>query len=543
MKKLTIIVMSAALLLSSCTNFLTNTPEDTLTADNYFTSESSIEQNCWSLYAAKTWSNFQMSFMWMAGDELSGDLFYTYDQEGQFYYASFGANNTFLTQGWQGLYRVISFSNSILNDMPKAAREAGLSEDAIVLGIAQARCVRAFAYFFLTEYWGAIPIVEDNRAMMNTELRRNRQEDVYRFIVEDLTYASEHLPSRAKVNGTATCWTAKGLLAKVYLTMASHLKDAKSAEYFAKSKSFAEDVIKNSGLNLYSSYETLFDIEANNNEESLFAIQNMVAGYGYGNSRNSHWARNTQIADVAWGSGKGPTLSLQEAYEEGDLRRQWVYMTLGDYYPNINKANGGYTYNIVTRDAAGNQVETANEMLANMKKYVIGKSADTNGGVGDQQDAANNTYLLRLADVYLCYVEACMGAGLETSDPLALEVFNRVHHDRAGLEAKTGSISFDELLHERRCEFAFEGINFLDIKRFSYRDAKAAVDYLNGMERHRAYYDNGSDLTNENTRIPYDINPSYEAIMITAEQLTMPIPGSEMTAAPTLGDEPVAYHF
>lgn len=531
------------MLLSACSNFLTNTPEDTLTADNYYTSEKAIDQNCWSLYAAKTWSNFQMSFMWMAGDELSGDLFYTYDQEGQFYYASFGANNTFLTQGWQGLYRVVSFSNSILNDMPKAARAAGLSEDAVIRGIAQARCVRAIAYFFLTEYWGAIPIVEDNRAMMNTPLYRNRQEDVYRFIVEDLEYASEHLPSRAEVNGTATCWTARGMLCKVYLTMASHLSDAHSAEYFTKAKSYGEDVIKHSGLNLYPNYATLFDIEANNNEESLFAIQNMVAGYACGNSRNSHWARNTQVADVAWGSGKGPTLSLQEAYDPADKRRQWVFMTLGDYYPNINKAAGGYTYNYVTRDATGNQLETANEMLAHIKKYVIGKSADTNGGVGDQQDAANNTYLLRLADVYLCYVEACMGAGSETNDALALDVFNRVHCDRAGLEKKTGSITYAELLRERRCEFAMEGVNFLDIKRYSYRDGAAAISYLNGMERHRAYYDNGSTLTNENTKIPYEINPSYEPINITLEQLTMPIPGSELTAAPTLGEEPVAYHF
>jgi len=541
MKKHIFLFAALMVLMSSCKDFLNNEPQDTLTADNYYTSAKAIEQNCYSLYAAKAWSNFQMSFMWMAGDELAGDLFYTYDQEGQFYYMSFGANNTYLTQGWKGLYRIISFANNIINDMPDAARKNNVSEDAITAGLAHARCARAFAYYFLTEYWGAVTIVENNRAMMNTALYRNTQDDVYRFIIEDLQFAAANLPNRAATKGLASCWTAKGLLAKVYLTMASHLDNAQSESYFAEAKKYAKDVIENSGLSLYPDYSTLFDIEANNCEESLFAIQNMVGGYATGNSRTSHWSRDTYVSDVAWGQGKGPTLSLQESYDTLDLRRKWVYMTLGDYYPNINKAAGGYTYYFVVRDASGNKVEMANEMLANLKKYVMGKSADCDGGVGDQQDAGNNSYLLRLADVYLCYVEACMGAGTSTTDALAVEVYNRIHHDRAGLP-KVEEISYTDLIKERRCEFAMEGINFFDIKRMYYRNANSAVAYLNRMERHRAYYDNGSTLTNENTRIPYEINPSYEPIMVTPDQLTLPIPGSEITASPTLANDPVPYY-
>jgi len=485
-----------------------------------------------------------MSFMWMAGDELAGDLFYTYDQEGQFYYMSFGANNTYLTQGWQGLYRIVSFANNIINDMPDAARQNNISEDAIQQGLAHARCARAFAYYFLTEYWGAVTIVENNRAMMNTPLYRNTQQDVYRFITEDLEFAAANLPDRATTKGLASCWTAKGLLAKVYLTMASHMDDANSEKYFAKAKSYAEDVISHSGLSLYPDYSTLFDIEANNCEESLFAIQNMAGGYATGNSRTSHWSRDTYVSDVAWGQGKGPTLSLQESYDTLDLRRKWVFMTLGDYYPNINKAAGGYTYYFVVRDASGNKVENENEVLANLKKYVLGKSADCDGGVGDQQDAANNTYLLRLADVYLCYVEACIGAGTQTNDALAVDVFNRIHHDRAGLP-KVSEVTYDQLILERRCEFALEGINYFDIKRMSYRNVNQAVAYLNRMERHRSYYPDEQVRTmeNENTREPYVTpNPQYEPIMVTASQLILPVPGSEITASPTLAEDPVPYY-
>lgn len=50
---------------------------------------------------------------------------------------------------------------------------------------------------------------------------RATEEAVYQQIIEDLTYAAEHLPTRqewgAKESGRATKGTAEGLLTKVYL--------------------------------------------------------------------------------------------------------------------------------------------------------------------------------------------------------------------------------------------------------------------------------------------------------------------------------------
>ena len=528
-----------ACIFSACNGFLSVEPEDSIAMGEFYKTEANIRQNTASLYTMKSWSAFSHQFMWMAGDELSGDLYYTYDQEGQFYYMSFGANNTFLTQGWQGLYRIISFANNIINNMPDLARANGISEDAIERGLAECRCIRGTAYWILTEYWGDVTIVEDNVAMQSAILRRNTQESVYRFIVEDLTYAMEHLPNADAQLGRATKWSAAGMLAKVYLSMASHLNNASSEAWFAKAKELAQDVIEKSGLSLWPDYSTLFDIAANNNSESLLAIQCIVAGYGYGNAHNCNWSR-TSCADQAWGDGKGPTVNLQKQYEEGDLRRQWVYMSEGDYYPNINKADGGYTYHIAVVDEQGNELETANEMLSHCKKYCIGRAADCDGGVGDAQDAGNNIYLLRLADVYMVYVEACIGGGNATSDPLALEVYNRIRK-RAGLPGdEDGSITYDELIHERRCEFAFEGINFFDIKRMFYRDESKALAYLNGMSREQGYYN--SNPAKKTVREGYTLDLSRSPIIVTAPQMMLPIPGSELTAMPSLEEPAVDYY-
>lgn len=528
-----------ACIFSACNGFLSVEPEDSIAMGEFYKTEANIRQNTASLYTMKSWSAFSHQFMWMAGDELSGDLYYTYDQEGQFYYMSFGANNAFLTQGWQGLYRIISFANNIINNMPDLARANGISEDAIERGLAECRCIRGTAYWILTEYWGDVTIVEDNVAMQSAILRRNTQESVYRFIVEDLTYAMEHLPNADAQLGRATKWSAAGMLAKVYLSMASHLNNASSEAWFAKAKELAQDVIEKSGLSLWPDYSTLFDIAANNNSESLLAIQCIVAGYGYGNAHNCNWSR-TSCADQAWGDGKGPTVNLQKQYEEGDLRRQWVYMSEGDYYPNINKADGGYTYHIAVVDEQGNELETANEMLSHCKKYCIGRAADCDGGVGDAQDAGNNIYLLRLADVYMVYVEACIGGGNATSDPLALDVYNRIRK-RAGLPGdEDGSITYDELIHERRCEFAFEGINFFDIKRMFYRDESKALAYLNGMSREQGYYN--SNPAKKTVREGYTLDLSRSPIIVTAPQMMLPIPGSELTAMPSLEEPAVDYY-
>jgi hypothetical protein len=525
--------------LSACKGFLSVEPADSIAMGDFYKTEANIRQNTASLYTMKSWSAFSHQFMWMAGDELSGDLYYTYDQEGQFYYMSFGANNSFLTQGWQGLYRIISFANNIINTMPALARANGISEDAIERGLAESRCIRGTAYWILTEYWGDVTIVENNVAMQSAILRRNTQESVYRFIVEDLTYAMEHLPEADAQLGRATKWSAAGMLAKVYLSMASHLNNAESDAWFTKAKELAQDVIEKSGLSLWSDYATLFDIAANNNPESLLAIQCIVGGYGYGNAHNCNWSR-TSCADQAWGDGKGPTVNLQKQYEDGDLRRQWVYMSDGDYYPNINKADGGYTYHIAVVDEQGNELETANEMLSHCKKYCIGRAADCDGGVGDSQDAGNNIYLLRLADVYMVYVEACIGSGDATSDPLALDVYNRIRH-RAGLaNDEDGSITYDELIHERRCEFAFEGINFFDIKRMFYRNEAKALAYLNGMNREQGYYN--SDPSKKTVREGYTLDLTRSPIIVTAPQMMLPIPGSELTAMPSLEEPAVDYY-
>lgn len=541
--------------MTSCDDFLTVNPADKPVLETFYTSPDNLRSTTMTLYASKTWSNFHMNFQWKM-DMINGDLYYTYDQEGQWYFGTYTPTNPYINEGWKGLYNVILFCNSIINDIPPVCG-GSITEADITHAVAEARAIRGYAYYMLTEVWRDVPIVENNSADIgagNFEKPRNTQASVYRFAMEDLDFAVDNLPETDTDVYRLTKRKARALRAKLAVTMAQHSdlgldRDA----LYKKAAADALDVITNTQALTEIDYSTLFDVAANNGPESILAIQCAVQGYSFGNARNVAWSRSALIADQQWGGGKGPTISLQKMYDEGDKRRKWVYMTQGDFYPNLATAQGGYTYKLINRDAAGDEIEGRIEMNAHIKKYLIGKSADCDGMVGINQDAANNIYLMRLADVYLTYVEAVMGTADQTSDATAMKYYNMVRQ-RAGVP-EASSVTYEELLKERRRELAFESQTWFDTQRYRYRvgDAKA-LEWLNngfgtGINRCAMYIPNGNlDKTQENDPANYKIVSStdegamYNPIMISASAFQAPVPAAVTSSSPMMGLDPVDYY-
>ena len=135
---------------------------------------------------------------------------------------------------------------------------------------------------------------------------------------------------------------------------------------------------------------------------------------------------NTLLADLAgnskmtggvnvWSSYQASIDMLQQ-YELGDtIRRNATFCTPGTYYSYICIADGGYTYDGAT---------------SCIKKGVPGGPDDDNDGYIRSMNSPLNTYILRLADVYLTYAEACAGNSEEPAGGPGLEALNQVR-DRA----------------------------------------------------------------------------------------------------------------
>ncbi len=545
--------------LVSCNDFLTVDPIDKPVLENYYTTPSALRSTTMTLYASKTWSNFHMNFQWKM-DMINGDIYYTYSDEGQWYFGTYTAVNPYLNEGWKGLYNVILFANSIINDIPPVC-SGSITPADINRAVAEARAMRGYCHYMLAEVWHDVPVMANNTKTImdgNFDLPRNTQESVYRFAMEDLDFAVANLPESDEDAYRLDSRKARALRAKLAVTMAAHTDYGYDREaLYAKAAEDALYVIENTQALTDIDFSTLFDVEANNGPESILAIQCAVQGYSYGNARNVAWSRSSVIADQTWGAGKGPTLSLQKMYDLNDKRRMWTYMTNGDYYPMLNRAGGGYTYNYVSRDDSGDVLEDKNEMLAHIKKYIIGKGADCNGNVGINQDAANNIYLMRLADVYLTYVEAKMGTTSSTSDPTAMKYYNMVRQ-RAGV-TEASSVTYVELLKERRREFAFESQTWFDTQRYRYREGDAAAlellnnGYGTGLNRAAMYigdYENNPtiDKTNENDLSVYKIvdntadGGQYDNINLSVSSFVAPIPAAVTSTSPALLGAPVSYY-
>ncbi len=542
-------ILALVLGLSACDKeFLEIVPQDRTTPENFYNSASNIRSSTAAMYSLP-WFDFNANLFWLAGDLMSGNLYYTYDQQGQFMFNTFNSGNAHLLSGYKSLYRVAAYANSIITDVPEIAPGFGVPENVINAALGEAHFMRAAAYFFIAEYWGDATIIENSKDLIATNnvlLPKNFRSDLYEFMRRDLEFAAANLPATDEP-GRVTNWAAKGLLAKLHLTMASDLDDANSAANFSKAKELAADVIENSGLSLMPNYADLFRIPNNNSPESLFALQWIEGSYGTGNNRQAQWARSSRITGIteAWGGGISATYDLIQDVEEGDTRRPSIYMTAGDFYPEMNTDEGGYLYEIAYRDPGNPDVilESAAPVLNNAKKYIVGSFEDTNGGVTTNQATRLNTYVLRLADVYLIYAEATLGAANATSDAKALEYFNAIR-SRAGLEALT-SITFTDILRERRVEFALEHQYWFDIKRYYYRAPLEALEMLNNQLRAYIYEIDWDNISNPDpTNIDhYILAPPETPVTFNESQIFLPLPAAEVVSNPLLAEEPVRYDF
>jgi hypothetical protein len=222
-------------------------------------------------------------------------------------------------------------------------------------------------------------------------------------------------------------------------------------------------------------------------------------------------------------------------------------MMYGDFYPYWWREAGGFT---ATWDNNNNVANASFECATGSMcvKHVHGNNNDHNAEAGHPSDgmcASTATHLLRLADVYLVYVEAVMGNTGNTSDAKAIDVYNMVLN-RAGLSDVT-TVSFDELFDQRRKELAFEGDNWYDYVRLSYYNPSLAESKI--FDQERGNYDvntlkavyRGTGSVDDVTFTSFKVTSVVKNIG--GEKFCIPFPQTDLTANPHLLEEPVDYDF
>jgi len=415
-------------------DFLNPIPDSAITVDSFFQSDEDVLAGLIGVYDAiqgvnentesnSTEVNRGVQFEYLLTEHRS-DNTRSATLEGSradFHRYIIDPNNVQSEDYWASMYEVISRANNVLDYVDVSDPEN------VVPYTAEAKFLRAYAYFNLVRLWGDVPLVtatvgpEDNEALFT----RVAIAEVYLQIVEDLQEAVEGLDNTYQSRASRAA--AQALLAKVYLSQPT--PDYQGAQQLC------EDIINSGEFFLVADYNDVFYSELNS--EIIFAIQ-----YQSG------------LPSESQGFSAEFTSTVRAGRQDGlNIPEDNVISALNTY--------GGNRTDVALTNVLGN--------LEVGKFLPDGFDWTEDYGI-NAGDAGNDWIILRYADVLLMHVESILGGTASTSNASALSSFQEVRN-RAGLTTVVSAISSEDLLLERRVEFAFENHRFFDLVRFGVADA------------------------------------------------------------------------
>ena len=337
---------------------------------------------------------------------------------------------------WNAFYLAIRNANLVIANAPNGS---DISQEEINKDVAEAKFLRAFAYFQLVRNWGSI-LLRTEENMTERDLAKSSVDDVYNLIVSDLNFAENNLPEVQSLTGKPTKYSAKTMLADVYLTRGNYSEAAaKSNEVIQSNKYSLVPIVTKEDFQW-----NLFGPEIITTPEEIFYIKyTRQAGYG-------NWIlwvlSHAQTGGFNFGGAyahySDATNPFYISWDDNDIRKSlWDKIDFG-LGPNT-------------------LVST---------KYIDPNAVEQSNGAG------NDLPIYRYADALLIYAEAsCMASNGPTA--AGIEALNNVHRRAYGKNPSTPSeVDFkisdynkntfqDLVLQERAYEFIYEGKRWYDLKR------------------------------------------------------------------------------
>ncbi|MGZ8558829.1 MAG: RagB/SusD family nutrient uptake outer membrane protein [Chitinophagaceae bacterium] len=428
--------IACLVILFSCKkSFIELAPISTVSTDALYKTDKDFKDAAIGIYGL--YQN-QYQNMWLFGDMRGDDSWDELVKNTAAFMDNFTINNDdpIINSTWLNYYNIINRANSLIVRIEGADINVVKNKE---LYAAEAKFLRALAYFDLVRIYGDVPMVTSLLTIEEGyKLAREKVAKIYEeVIIKDLLFAEINLPAKFTGSdmGRATKGAAKSLLGKVYLT----IKD------FAKAEAKLQEVTT-MGYSLLPKYTDLFDFTKDeHHSEYIFDIE-YEQGIGEGNCFTTNFSPKDPATAAFYGVTGGqngnnnPPRSLFALYPAGDLRKD---ITAADGFTD----NNGVFHQLLP---------TSNDVQTYTKKYMVKLLASC--------DSRANWKVIRYADVLLMYAEALNENG---KTPEALNYLNMVRV-RAGLQGYSGltqAEARDNIYLERRLELSFEGHRWFDLVR------------------------------------------------------------------------------
>ena len=492
---------ATALMTTSCgSDFLDKTPSGNYTAPTYYSSDAAVKKGTEPLYN-KAWFNFNRRALIGMGSFRANDGWNPY-VNAEFANFKVTALTEELGLAWSALYNVVTMSNATLANLEEYCTN-GVTPSVKQAAEGECYLMRGWAYFYLLRGWGDNILFEDNNKLVQTPIQPlNTEADVLKFIIRDFRKAAELLPETGTDHHPSK-YAAKAALAKALLAQSgweegSTTDHQRNETTLKEVKELCDEVINCGQYSLMSNYEDLFKAQNNDNSETILAMRWASPNSGEWGAMNATYSDLAfpEVTDVnVWGGNLSPSCDMLDYYNEDpadSIRRKATWFSPNSYYSYIKKADGGYTYK---------------HNWMQCKKGVLGTKNDVEPAALAQMASPLNTYIQRLADVYLMKAEAILGNNESTSDPEALAAFDAVHN-RARVEAvHPTSITLMDLIRERRIEFCMEYFNWWDMVTWYRWKPQTMLNFFN-RQQHRAFEIRENSLyRNSNGTFSYRVIP------------------------------------
>jgi starch-binding outer membrane protein, SusD/RagB family len=434
MKKLKYIYLALILSVSGCVD-LEETPMSSLSPSNFYNTPAQVEAS----FAASM--NAVIGYWYGYGVSMQGwfAVFYQDDQVdgGELNISVYDGNDL-----WGYHYKALLNLNSALDAL--AMGKVNASQEVLDQLTGQAKFLRAWNYFQLVRLYGGVPLyTEGESPILNPEARATVAE-VYAQIVSDLTDASTKLPPSwpSDKHGRPTSGTANGLLAKVYITMAT--APLNETSNYALAAAAAKKVMD---AGIYSLVPDAYDVFKDENKygpEMMWSF----------NAATDYIATDAQ----QWVPGISPFYGWGDNTAEDTFALQFPEQRRKDAY-------------LVLRDADGVHYTVWDNWCkrAGIRKYLYGSLDDIQA-----YKPTYNIPILRYADVILLFAEATNmasnGPTQAAVDALNM-VIDRANGNSTGVPEARASlnmskIQFDnKVIQERSWELCFENDRWFDLCR------------------------------------------------------------------------------
>lgn len=221
---------------------------------------------------------------------------------------------------WQYLYQSVFRCNQVIIYAEDVEWDSETHKNEV---IAEARALRGMNYYYLAMLWKKAPIVD---WISNPDDKPNEATfgELVSFIEQDLIFAQQYLPEKAKEVGRVSKDFATCFLGKLYMN--SHQWE-KAKNEFAK-------VVSSNRYSLVANYRDNFRHDTENNEESIWEMQNSDEVQMWG----GYWSIPNDASECCFASYREKFLA-GSPYGWGDYS---VYDWMVDMYKDEKNRDGGY---------------------------------------------------------------------------------------------------------------------------------------------------------------------------------------------------------